>query len=57
MSTSLLYHTWGIRGYTYNHARYERGYTIFRVEQEESSLRSSCCGSPDETYGNKRRFQ
>jgi len=45
MSTSLLYHTWGIRGYIYIHARYEKGCTIFRVEQEESSLRSSCCGS------------
>jgi len=45
MSTSLLYHTWGIRGYDYIHARYENGCTIFRVEQKESSLRSSCCGS------------
>ena len=45
MSTSLLYHTWGIRGYTYIHTRYEKGCTIFRVKQEESSLRSSCCGS------------
>ncbi len=42
MSTSLLYHTRGIRGYTYIHARYEKGCTIFRVEQEESGLRSSC---------------
>ena len=45
MSTSLLYHTWGIRGCMYIHSRYEKGNTIFRVEQEESSLRSSCCGS------------
>jgi transposase len=45
MSTSLLYHTRGIRGYDYIHARYEKGCTIFRVEQKESSLRSSCCGS------------
>jgi len=45
MSTSLLYHTWGIRGYTYIHTRYEKGCTVFRVEQEDSSLRSSCCGS------------
>jgi len=41
MSTCLLYHTWGIRGYTYIHARYEKGCTIFRVEQEASSVRSS----------------
>jgi len=45
MSTSLLYHTWGIRGYTYIHARYENGSTIFRVEQKDSSLRCSCCKS------------
>ena len=45
MSTSLLYHTWGIRGYTHIHTRYEKGCTIFRVEQEAFSVRSSCCGS------------
>jgi len=45
MSTSLLYHTWGIRGYTYIHARYENGDTVFRVEQKDSSLRCSCCKS------------
>ena len=28
MSTSLLYHTRGIRGYDYIHARYEKGCTI-----------------------------
>nr|VFK63192.1 MAG: hypothetical protein BECKTUN1418F_GA0071002_13571 [Candidatus Kentron sp. TUN]VFK67077.1 MAG: hypothetical protein BECKTUN1418D_GA0071000_16641 [Candidatus Kentron sp. TUN]VFK72377.1 MAG: hypothetical protein BECKTUN1418E_GA0071001_13981 [Candidatus Kentron sp. TUN]VFK72940.1 MAG: hypothetical protein BECKTUN1418E_GA0071001_15371 [Candidatus Kentron sp. TUN]VFK73159.1 MAG: hypothetical protein BECKTUN1418E_GA0071001_16001 [Candidatus Kentron sp. TUN] len=38
MSTSLLYHTWGIRGYTYIHTRYERGKTIFRIEQDVLSL-------------------
>lgn len=47
MSTSLLYHTWGIRGYEYIHARYEKGGTIFRVEQKDSTLRCSCCGSRD----------
>jgi transposase len=45
MSKSLLYHTWGIRGYTYIHTRYERGNTIFRIEQAASDLRSPCCGS------------
>ena len=43
MSTSLLYHTWGIRGYNYIHTRYEKGCTIFKVEQEDSSLRCSYC--------------
>nr|VFK62500.1 MAG: hypothetical protein BECKTUN1418F_GA0071002_13091 [Candidatus Kentron sp. TUN]VFK71772.1 MAG: hypothetical protein BECKTUN1418E_GA0071001_12952 [Candidatus Kentron sp. TUN] len=37
MSTSLLYHTWGIRGYTYIHTRYERGKTIFRIEQNAAT--------------------
>ncbi len=45
MSTSLLYHTWGIRGYTYVHTRYEKGRTIFRVKQDASELRCPCCGS------------
>ena len=45
MSTSLLYHTWGIRSYEYVHARYEKGSTIFRVEQEDTTLRCSCCSS------------
>ena len=45
MFTSLLYHTWGIRGYTYIHTRYEQGKTIFRIEQDAATLRSSCCGS------------
>lgn len=45
MSTSLLYHTWGIRGYVYRHTRYEDGGTVFSVVQEESSLRCSCCSS------------
>ena len=45
MSTSLLYHAWGIRGYNYVHTRYEKGCTIFRIEQDDADLRSACCGS------------
>ena len=45
MSTSLLYQTWGIRGYTYIHTRYENGCTVFKVKQEDDKLRCSCCGS------------
>ena len=44
MSTSLLYHTWGIREYEYVHTRYEQGSTIFRVEQK-SKLRCASCNS------------
>lgn len=46
MSTSLLYHVWGIRGgYSYVHTRYEKGSTIFRVRQKSSELRCPCCAS------------
>lgn len=45
MTTSLLYHTWGIREYNYIHARYENGSTIFRVEQQDTSLHCPCCNS------------
>lgn len=45
MSTSLLYHTWGIRGCTYVHTRYERGSTILRVKHKASEIRCPCCGS------------
>nr|VFK46890.1 MAG: hypothetical protein BECKTC1821E_GA0114239_10721 [Candidatus Kentron sp. TC]VFK47580.1 MAG: hypothetical protein BECKTC1821D_GA0114238_104914 [Candidatus Kentron sp. TC]VFK60175.1 MAG: hypothetical protein BECKTC1821F_GA0114240_10429 [Candidatus Kentron sp. TC] len=34
MSTSLLYHTWGIRGGTYVHTPYERGNTIFKGKEK-----------------------
>ena len=44
MTTSLIYHGWGIRGYKYVHTRYEKGGVIFRVEQD-FKLRCSCCGS------------
>nr|VFK53326.1 MAG: hypothetical protein BECKTC1821F_GA0114240_1002106 [Candidatus Kentron sp. TC] len=36
MSTSLLYHTWGIRECTYVHTRYERGNTIFEGKAKRS---------------------
>nr|VFK47105.1 MAG: zinc-finger of transposase IS204/IS1001/IS1096/IS1165 [Candidatus Kentron sp. TC]VFK60055.1 MAG: zinc-finger of transposase IS204/IS1001/IS1096/IS1165 [Candidatus Kentron sp. TC] len=45
MSTRLLHHAWGIRGYTYVCTQYKQGNTIFRIKQNTSGLRSSCCGS------------
>ncbi len=47
MSTSLLYHSFGIRGYDYCRTSYEQGATIFTIEQKREMLRCSCCGSAD----------
>lgn len=40
MSTSLLYQSFGVRGYRYVGTRFEGGRTIFRVEQESETV---CC--------------
>jgi transposase len=45
MSTSLLYHAFGIRGYTYLKSEYEEGKVIFTIGQERDDLRCSVCGS------------
>ena len=45
MSTSLLYHGFGIRGYQYVKADYEGGKVIFTVRQEAGDLRCGACGS------------
>lgn len=45
MSTSLLYHGFGIRGYWYVKTEYEGGKVIFTVRQETASLRCAACGS------------
>jgi hypothetical protein len=34
MSTSLLYHAFGIRGYHYTRTDYQGGQTIFTIHQE-----------------------
>ena len=47
MSTSLLYHSFGIRGYDYCRTSYEQGATIFTIEQKRETLRCSRCGSAD----------
>ena len=47
MSTSLLYHGFGIRGYTYAGSEYRQGQVIFRINQPRESDRCSCCGSED----------
>ena len=45
MSTSLLYHGFGIVGYKYVSARYEGGAIVFRVTEDRFSLRCSHCKS------------
>jgi transposase len=46
MSTSLLYHAFGIRGYHYTRTDYQDGHTIFTIHQEPETCRCSACGSP-----------
>src|SRR3954453_11183025 len=46
MSTSLLYHAFGIRGYHYTRTDYQDGATIFTIRQEPETCRCSACGSP-----------
>ena len=47
MSTSILYHCFGItgRGIRHVHTRFENGRTIFRIEKDSTTLTCSICGS------------
>jgi transposase len=45
MSTSLLYHGFGLVGYRYCSQRFEEGQVIFRIDKPRERLRCSCCGS------------
>jgi transposase len=59
MSTSLLYHAFGIRGYQYRRTAYQDGQVIFTIEQELSTRRCPACGSCDVVSRGaaKRRFR
>jgi transposase len=59
MSTSLLYHAFGIRGYSYTRTDYPGGQTIFTIRQDPQTCRCSACGSPDVTSRGcvERRFR
>jgi transposase len=46
MSTSLLYHRFGIYGYTYRSQHFAQDCTFFCIEQPRERLRCSQCGSP-----------
>ena len=59
MSTSLLYHAFGVRGYRYVKTAYVGGEVVFTIEQPRESYRCPVCGS-DEVIGrgqNARRFR
>jgi transposase len=45
MSTSLLYHAFGIRDYEYVRTEYQGGQVIFTIQQEHESCRCPRCGS------------
>ena len=43
MSTSILYHGFGVRGYRYKRSHFEEGKIVFSIEKDSSSLRCPCC--------------
>ena len=45
MSTSLLYHGFGIRGYTYTRTAFDGGTIHFAFDQDKKPLSCSACGS------------
>jgi transposase len=47
MSTSLLYHAFGIKGYRYVRTDYAQGQTAFTLGREPDTCRCSACGSAD----------
>jgi transposase len=57
MSTSLLYHMFGIRGYEYRRSDFFEGRVCFSIEQPRKSYRCSECGSAAvHGQGHKERF-
>ena len=45
MSSSLLYHALGVRGYRYLSTRFEQGEMIVRIELPREKLKCPACGS------------
>ena len=43
MSTSLLYHGFGIRGYQYIRSHFKEGKVVFSIKKDPTSLRCPCC--------------
>ena len=44
MSTSLLYHAWGLRGYTLQATDFIEGRTVFRIQPRPDTLGCGSCG-------------
>jgi len=59
MSTSLLYHGFGIRGYEYVRTEYQGGTVVFSIQQAPKTFRCEACGSRDVRPRGRveRRFQ
>ena len=43
MSTSILYHGFGIYGYRYVSSQYQQGTIVFTIEKEDCALRCPSC--------------
>ena len=54
MSTSLLYHAFGVRGYRYLKTGYVGGEVIFTIEQPWETCRCSACGSENVDWTRKK---
>jgi transposase len=59
MSTSLLYHAFGVRGYQYVRTDYCGGEVIFTISQDPKTCRCSACGAREvlSRGGVERRFR
>jgi transposase len=59
MSTSFLYHAFGIRGYDYVRTEFPNGQVIFTIAQDHGDCRCSACGSREVTHRGhvERRFR
>jgi transposase len=56
MSTSLLYHAFGIRGYDYVSTAYAEGRVVFTLQQRRHTYRCSACGARDvRPHGHEER--
>ncbi|HUT58578.1 MAG TPA: transposase family protein, partial [Phycisphaerae bacterium] len=59
MSTSLLYHAFGVRGYHYQSTKYAGGAVTFTITQPREGYRCAVCGSANVIGKGKhpRRFR
>ena len=59
MSTSLLYHAFGIRGYQYTRTDYHAGQVLFTIHQDSQTCRCCACGSHQIVHRGRvqRRFR